>query len=399
MNERIILHSDVNNFFASVECCLRPELKNLPVAVTGNPEKRTGVILAKNEIAKSFGVKTGQTIYEAKNLCKDLICLPPHYEKYEKISKQLHEVYLKYTDLVEPLGLDECWLDVTSSSKLLKKTGEEIALEIKEYIKNNFGFTVSVGVSFSKIFAKLGSDLKKPDAITVIPKNKFKEITYHLPLNSIIGIGKRLEKKFTKINIKTIGEFCNLKPTFINSIMGKNGIKLLENLLGRENDAVKCYFLEIPPKSIGNGTTTIKDIYNRNDIEKVVTFLADKISKRLIKKSYQAKTLSVTLKTAELTKLRKSCSFPPTFASEVISERIMYIIDSFFDYKLPIRAIRIRASNLTKIDKNKQLSFFENKKENTAIGIEQITEKYGTDAIFRASENAEYINRKNHTEE
>lgn len=156
MKERVILHSDVNNFFASVECSNRPELKDKPVAVTGNPKKRTGIILAKNEIAKKFGVSTGQVIGEAQAICPDLVCLPPHYDLYEEISEKLHQLYLQYTNLVEPLGLDECWLDVTDSLKYLKMTGKEIADEIREKVKKEFGFTVSVGVSFSKIFAKLG---------------------------------------------------------------------------------------------------------------------------------------------------------------------------------------------------------------------------------------------------
>ena len=174
MKDKIILHVDANSFYASVECARHPELKNLPVAVSGNPKKRNGIILAKNEIAKKFGVKTGQPIFEAKKLCPELICLPPHHALYEQISKQLHQIYLEYTDLVEPMGLDECWLDITSSKKLLHKTALQIANEIRERIKSEFGFTVSIGVSFSKVFAKLGSDLKKPDAVTVLSKTNFK---------------------------------------------------------------------------------------------------------------------------------------------------------------------------------------------------------------------------------
>lgn len=399
MNERTILHSDVNNFFASVECQNKPELKNKPVAVTGAPEKRTGIILAKNDIAKSFGIKTGQTIYEAKRLCPELVCLAPHYSLYEQISQKLHQIYLEYTDLVEPLGLDECWLDVTSSQKVLKKTGEQIAYEIKERVKKQFGFTVSVGVSFSKIFAKLGSDLKKPDAVTVIPKSKFKEIVYPLPLNSIVGIGHRLEKKFKLININTIGEFCNLSKNYINSLMGKTGVRLLENLQGSEDDKVANYYHLTPPKSIGNGTTTIKDITSREDIEKVLSFLAEKVSKRLIGQNYQTKTITVTLKSNTLEKFRKSNTFPPTFASSVLLREAMTILDSFYDYSQPIRAIRLRASNLESISAHKQLSLFDEKAEKSSIGIKNITSKYGSDAIYRASETQSYINRKNHTEE
>lgn len=396
---RTILHSDVNNFFASVECATRPELVGKAVAVTGNPEKRTGIILAKNEIAKKAGVKTGQTIYEALQICPELVCLAPHYSKYEEISKRLHEVYLEYSDLVEPLGLDECWIDVTSTQKILHKSGEQIANELRARIKKEFGFTVSVGVSFSKIFAKLGSDLKKPDATTIIAKDKFKEITYHLPLDSIVGIGKRLEKKFRLINVHTIGEFCALDKEFIRSLMGITGVRLLDNLRGSEEEPVQNYFTLTPPKSIGNGTTTIKDIKSRAEIEKVLSFLAEKVSKRLISGGFAAKTISVTLKSSTLEKFRKSQTFNPTFASDVLLSHAMEIVDSFFAYNCSLRALRLRASNLEKVDKARQLSFFDQKEEKKAIGIQKITQKYGSDAIYRASEAESFINRKNHTEE
>ena len=242
MKERTILHSDVNNFFASVETVSRPELKDKPVAVTGNPKKRTGIILAKNEIAKKYGVATGQAIWEAKVLCPDLVCLPPHYDLYEEISQKLASIYLEYTDFVEPLGLDECWLDVTDSIKYLGKNGKEIADELRHRIKEEFGITVSVGVSFSKLFAKLGSDMKKPDATTCIPKCKFKEMTYHLPLNVIVGIGRRFEKKFNKMNIKTIGEFVTLPDTFLKELMGKTGVELKADLLGVRESLVQNYY-------------------------------------------------------------------------------------------------------------------------------------------------------------
>lgn len=270
--ERTILHSDVNNFFASVECADKEELKNKPVAVTGNPEKRNGIILAKNEIAKKQSVKTGEAIWQAKQKCPDLVCLPPHYDLYEKISLKLHELYLDYTDFVEPLGLDECWLDVTNSLNYLQKTGKEIADEIRERVKEEFNITVSVGVSFSKIFAKLGSDMKKPDATTVISKENFKQMTYNLPLNSIVGIGNRLERRFQNMNVVTIGDFVNLSQDIIRPIMGKTGIELQEKLSGRLIEEVPCYFNLSLPKSIGNGTTTVIDITKRSEAIKIANF-------------------------------------------------------------------------------------------------------------------------------
>lgn len=395
MKERVILHSDVNNFFASVECSNRPELKDKPVAVTGNPKKRTGIILAKNEIAKKFGVSTGQVIGEAQAICPDLVCLPPHYDLYEEISEKLHQLYLHYTNLVEPLGLDECWLDVTDSLKYLKMTGKEIADEIREKVKKEFGFTVSVGVSFSKIFAKLGSDLRKPDYTTVISKNDYKKITYNLPLNSIVGIGRRLEKKFSSIDVKTIGDFVKLEDAFLSHLMGINGTNLKKALLGENIDEVADYYTLPPPKSVGNGTTTIEDIIKRKDIEKVVYFLAEKVSSRLIKHKVVAGTLSLTIKTNKLEKVHKSMKIKPTNSVKELASLTMEIADKIWNYDFPVRAIRLRASTLTNANAL-QLSFFDSKKDFSQVA-EEINRRYGK--IELASNMSKFINTSKHSQE
>ena len=397
--ERTILHSDVNNFFASVECADKEELKNKPVAVTGNPEKRNGIILAKNEIAKKQGVKTGETIWQAKQKCPDLVCLPPHYDLYEKISLKLHELYLDYTDFVEPLGLDECWLDVTNSLNYLQKTGKEIADEIREIVKEEFNITVSVGVSFSKIFAKLGSDMKKPDATTVISKENFKQMTYNLPLNSIVGIGNRLERRFQNMNVVTIGDFVNLSQDIIRPIMGKTGIELQEKLSGRLIEEVPCYFNLSPPKSIGNGTTTVIDITKRSEVVKVVAFLCEKIAIRMIKRKFEARTITVTIKTTDFQKYRHSKTVMPMQSYEKIFDNAMELLDSFWNYNKKIRAIRVRVSSLTNTDTYKQLSMFEDDKIKLTESLEQIKSKYGKDKIFIASDGFSFINRKTEQEE
>lgn len=399
MIERVILHSDVNNFFASVETVHRPELKDKPVAVAGDPEKRTGVILAKNEIAKKFGVKTGQPIFEAKKLCPDLICLPPHHSLYEKISKQLHQVYLEYTDLVEPMGLDECWLDITSSKKLIHKTALQIANEIRERIKQEFGFTVSVGVSFSKLFAKLGSDLKKPDAVTVISKANFRQKTYHLPLNSIVGIGRRLEAKFANMNILSINDFIKLDDSFLLSITNKTCVELKHDLLGASGQPVKSYF-ELPPsKSIGNGTTTIKDIVSKAEIETVVHFLAEKVSARLIDEKFVAHTISISVKTNELKTFGHSKKMPATNSALLLANAAMALLDEFWKYDLPVRAVRIKASDLENTENGTQLTFFDTKKNNLADTINKINKKYGEKAIYNASETKNFINKRTFEED
>lgn len=396
MKERVILHSDVNNFFASVECATRPELKDKPVAVTGNPEKRNGIILAKNEIAKSYGVKTAQTIGEAKALCPELVCLPPHYDVYEEISMQLHNLYLDYTNFVEPLGLDECWLDVTDSLKFLKMTSKQIADELRKKVKDKFGFTVSVGVSFSKIFAKLGSDMRKPDFTTEISKSKFKEITYPLPLNSIVGIGRRLEKKFASIDVYTIGDFVKLDDDYLDGLMGITGLRLKQDLLGEREEPVADYYTLPPPKSVGNGTTTLKDIVTRDDVKKVVYFLAEKVSYRLIKHKVKAGVLSITLKDKDLKTYHKSQKVVPTNSIDNIAKGCMALADKIWKYNYPLRAIRIKGSMLTSANVW-QISMFDDVKPDISETLRFINDKYGK--IELASSMAEFINKNSHPQE
>lgn len=396
MKERVILHSDVNNFFASVECATRPELKDKPVAVTGNPEKRNGIILAKNEIAKSYGVKTAQTIGEAKALCPELVCLPPHYDVYEEISMQLHNLYLDYTNFVEPLGLDECWLDVTDSLKYLKMTGKQIADELRAKVKEKFGFTVSIGVSFSKIFAKLGSDMRKPDFTTEISKSKFKEITYPLPLNSIVGIGRRLEKKFASIDVYNIGDFVKLDDDYLVRLMGITGLRLKQDLLGEREEPVADYYTLPPPKSVGNGTTTLKDIVTRDDVKKVVYFLAEKVSYRLIKHKVKAGVLSITLKDKDLKTYHKSQKIVSTNSIDNIAKGCMALADKIWKYNYPLRAIRIKGSMLTSANVW-QISMFDDVKPDISETLRFINDKYGK--IELASSMAEFINKNSHPQE
>ena len=389
IKERVILHADVNNFYASVECSLKPELRGRPVAVTGNPKKRTGIILAKNEIAKSFGVKTGQVIGEAQALCPNLICLPPNYDLYEDISQALHNIYLDYTNFVEPLGLDECWLDVTNSLNYLKKTGKEIADELRARAKQELDLTLSVGVSFSKIFAKLGSDLRKPDCTTEIPYNKFKEITYNLPLDSIVGIGRRLNRRFSSIDINSIGDFVELEDEYLDNVMGITGINLKADLLGKRIVPVCDYYKLPPPKSVGNGTTTTQDIYTRQEIEKVVYFLAQKVSSRMIRHKVKGQTIYLSIKDKNLKTVRKSMKIHPTNEVKAIAKEAMKICDMIFKFNVPVRAIRLKMSSLSS-SHIQQLSMFDSQKGNFSQTTEIINQKYGK--IMLASNLSPFIN-------
>ena len=379
LKDRIILHVDANNFYASVECAFNSNLKNKPVAVSGDPTKRNGIILAKNQIAKSFGVLTGEAIWQAKEKCPNLICLPPRMPLYEEYSKHLRDIYKKYTHLVEPFGIDECWLDITETHKIFGFS-LKIASDIREEVKKSLNITVSVGISFCKLFAKLGSDLKKPDAVTCIYRENFKQIVYPLPITEIIGIGNRLEKRFNKLNIYTLGDITKTEDFILKKIFGIIGINLKQKLLGNDIDPVASSLQQQPPKSIGNGTTTTYDIFSEEEIKATVIFLAHQICPRLREQQLFAKRISVSIKDCTLKKQHHSRVLPfPTQTEREITYLTMQLINSFWKYKEKIRAIRISVSQLS--DANiQQISMFENyekRKNQFNQSLDKLNLKYG----------------------
>ena len=253
-NRQTILHSDMNSFYASVEMMLNPDLKGKAIAVCGSTEDRHGIVLAKSEKAKKYGVKTGMVNFEARQRCPELILVPPQYDQYLKYSKLAHEIYYRYTDQVEPFGMDECWLDVTHS---VVGSGLAIAEEIRQAVREELGLTVSIGVSFNKIFAKLGSDMKKPDAITVISPDDFKEKVWPLPASDLLYVGRSTEHKLSGFGIHTIGELAATPPEMLKRWFGVNGIKLWHYANGTDNSRVMHKDFVSPVKSIGHGITWV----------------------------------------------------------------------------------------------------------------------------------------------
>lgn len=402
MEERIILHCDLNNFYASVEMLKNPEYKNKPLAVTGNPKKRTGIVLAKSPIAKKMGVKTGDAIWQAKQLCPSLICVPPDFETYGKISKKVHEIYLKYTDKVEPFGIDECWLDVTKSQKLFGGV-KNIANLIKEDVKHSTGLTISVGASFSKMFAKLGSKLAGNDEINIISKIDYKQKVWPLPVGKLIFVGRKRLIQFKKMNIVTIGDLANFDSNVIQEKFGVSGLYLKQIASGTEPDEVANYNNLKQIKSIGNGTTSIIDISSTQQAKQIILYLCDMISKRMREKGFSALTLHLSIKDNQFNYLGKSYTFnTPTCCSSTLAKYATNIFNTIWNFKTNknlIRAIRIAASNLittTNCAVQESLFFnFEenNKKENKEITLDKIKNKYGVGKIKRAILlNASHIN-------
>lgn len=394
--KKIILHCDVNNFFASCECALNPSIKDQPVAVTGEVTKRNGIVLAKNEIAKRFGVKTGDVIFEAKRKCPDLICVRPHHKIYEKYSRRIRAIYEEYTDKVEPFGIDECWLDITDTVKFFG-SALDVANTLRQRIKEEIGVTISVGISFTKTFAKLGSDMKKPDAVTIISPENFKEKTYKLPLGSIIGVGKKMEAKLNKLNIFTLGDLASFDENIIKRKFGIVGERLQKNVQGVGDDEVQNIENYKVVKSVGNGTTTLVDVKNKKEIRSVVMFLCDEIATRLRNKHLTGSTISVSLRRNDLIWISKSHTIlKSTNLSKDIYNTAMEIVDQIWNEVCPLRSIRITVSNLDSED-NYQLDLFDTDRNRKTLenAIDKIRQKYGYNSITPLlSKNDRLINQQ-----
>lgn len=387
---RAILHSDLNNFYASVECMKDPSIKDKAVVVCGSIKDRHGIVLAKNQIAKQLGVKTGQTLWEARNLVGNvpLVEKEADFKLYKQISKEVKAIYANYTDRVESFGIDEAWLDVTHSG--IFGSPLYIAKDISEKIKKKFNLTVSIGVSFNKVFAKLGSDMKKPDAITEIPYNNFKNIVYPLPVKDLIYVGRQTEKKLNKIGIEKIGDIEKVGKIVMKNILGKWGEYLYDFATGNDKSEVKRICDKSVIKSVGNSTTVYRDLHNENEIISVISILCDSISSRLKDYGiYKARTIGLSLKDFNLESYHKQIKLD--YAS---SNSIDFLIKAKELLKIiwnhiPIRSIGVWVTDF--IENSEQLSLFnyvnkQDKNYKLDVTIKNLKEKFGHNIIHRAVE-------------
>lgn len=389
MAERIILHCDLNNFFASVSLLSNPTLYDLPVAVCGSVEARHGIVLAKNEIAKKYGVKTAEAVWEAKRKCKDLVILPPDYKKYNEYSRAARKIYERYTDLVEPFGIDECWLDVTGST-LLFGSGEEIAEKIRKDIKRELGITISVGVSFNKIFAKLGSDMKKPDAITVIDKDNFKSKVWPLPASDLLFVGKRTAQKLTENGIFTIGDITLCDDGMLNRLFGKNGSLLKQYASGLDNSPVTPFDKNYKPKSVGRSTTPDHDIKSREEVWQILLTLAEEVSDELRRTGLYAHGVQIhTRDTALKVKETSHATDSPVNSALLIAKYGMELFDKSYNWALPLRSVGIRAINLNSGGAVQEDLFGKTEKQEKIEKIENsvfaVRDRFGKKSIKRGS--------------
>lgn len=385
--KKVILHCDLNNFYASVECLYNPKIRNHPVAVCGSKKDRHGIVLAKNYIAKKFKIRTGEATWEAQKKCPNLIVVPPNYSLYLNISNTVKNIYKYYTNQIEPFGIDESWLDVTGSIGLFGN-GLDIAHEIIKRIKNELGITASVGVSYNKIFAKLGSDMKKPDAVTLISKENYKNIVWPLPICDLLYIGPSTWKKCVKIGIITIGDLANTPESFLSSKFGKWGTTLWNFANGFDLSEVATFDYDFPVKGIGNSITSPRDLLNDEDVKIFIFMLTEAVSKRLRSNNMNAKTVQLWIKDTKLKGfIRQGTLDNPVNSFSEISKKTLEIFENSWIWPNPIRAMGIRATNLSTADTYIQLSLFEDENIKNALldsCIDNIQNRFGNEKIKRA---------------
>lgn len=387
--DRIILHSDCNCFYASVEMLHHPELEGLPLAVGGDPEARHGIVLTANYIAKRKGVKTGMALWQAKAACPDLIFVPPRMDLYLRFSRMAREIYLEYTDQVENFGCDEAWLSV-EKSRSIKGDGMTIAKEISDRIKTELGITVSIGVSWNKIFAKLGSDYKKPDAITLISRENYKRIVWPLPASDLLYVGRSTSRKLSSVGIRTIGELANADPSHLHSLLGKMGYVLHGFANGLDDSPVTTDGYHAPVKSIGNSTTTPRDLTCDTDVKIILMALSESVAARLRKNGFCAGVVEISIRDNGLFSFTRQVKLKrPTNITDEIMKAAYGLFQSHYFWEHPIRSLGVRGSNLTLDHMPVQLSLFTDeelreRQERLDRMTDEIRRRFGYFAIQRA---------------
>ena len=385
---RVILHSDMNNCYASIELLHHPELRGKPLAVGGDPEARHGIVLAKDMIAKKAGVKTGMALWQARQVCPDIVFVPPRMDLYLRFSRLAHEIYADYTDQQEAFGVDESWLDVTHSASC-KGDGYAIAQEISQRMKDELGITVSIGVSWNKIFAKFGSDYKKPDAITVITPENYQDIVWRQPVEDLLYVGRATKRKLNGYGIQTIGQLAETDPELLHRWLGKMGYVLSMFANGQDQTPVNQEHYEAPIKSIGNSTTTPRDLVTEEDVKIIAYVLSESVSARLRENNFKCNVVEISVRDNELysfTRQQKIKS--PTNITGEIAETAMKIFHENYRWQKPIRSIGVHASSLISANTPVQLDLFLNeqrreKEHKLDMAVDVIRRRFGFDSIQR----------------
>lgn len=391
--DRVILHCDLNSFYASVELLEYPALRERPVAVCGDPNSRHGIILAKNEAAKRYKIQTAETVWQARKKCPELILLPAHHDKYHHYSKLVNAIYGQYTDLVEPFSVDESWLDMTGSLHLFGGDEKALADHIRHRVREELGLTISVGVSFNKTFSKMGSDYKKPDATTLITRENFQKLLWPLPIGDLLFVGRSAAKTLGDIGVKTIGDLARSDPKAIAALLGKQGSILYEYATGAEHAPVIPSSQMPGPKSVGNGLTFPRNLQGWEELRAGVTMLSDEVAARLRHLELKCSTVNITIRDPAFKDISRQKQLPsPTYLSRELSQAAMELLSSSWSIGAPVRALTVTAQNLLPADQaGEQLDLFSpdasprrQKVEKLERAMDSIRDKYGKTAIASA---------------
>ncbi|MBQ6483257.1 MAG: DNA polymerase IV [Anaerolineaceae bacterium] len=360
---RLIFHCDCNNFFASCEILERPELRDVPMAVAGDPENRLGVVVAKNELAKKRGVKTTDTVWQAKKKCPGIVFVPPRHHYYKQISDRVNAIYHDYTDFVEPASIDESYLDMTGAPEFYHLSPRELADSIRERVKKEIGITISVGVSFNKVFAKMGSDYKKPDATTVITEDNFKEILWPLPVSDLLFAGRASVEALNKKSIRTIGDLAAQPKARIQELLGKGGEMLWQYANGLDAEPVRKWGEKPEIKSVSRGMTFKRDLVTKEEIMTGVSVLVDEIAASLRSHQLKGSVISVQIKAPDMRSISRQTSLDhATYLQHEIQQVAMDLIESNWRIgeRAPIRAFTVGVTKLIPAaEETEQVSLFD----------------------------------------
>lgn len=395
MPDRDVLHSDINCCYAQIECQARPELRGKPVVVGGDEEARHGIVLAKNLIAKRAGVKTAMALWEARKACPGLVVVPPDYRLYMDVSRRAREIYYDYTDRVEPFGPDEAWLDVTGTRRCLGLSPAEIAREVSERMVAELGISVSVGVSWNKIFAKFGSDYKKPDAVTVITRENYREVVWQAPVCDLLYVGPATERKLHSSGIDTIGQLACASDELLRNRLGKMGFVLRGFARGQDATEVKPYDRDAADvmreiKSYGNGLTAPRDICDPQSAKAYVWMLAESVAQRMREGRARARTVSVGARAADdLCTRSRQCKLPvATDVTLEVARAAWGLLRELepLDASHPLRGIHVRASDLEPADADLQASLFDPLPRRTEMreldaSVDDLRRRYGNKCV------------------
>ncbi len=388
MKDRTILHSDINCCYAAIEHLHHPELAGKPLAVGGDPEARHGIVLTADYIAKKHGVKTGMALWQAKQVCPEINFISPRMDLYLRFSKMAHEIYGEYTDLQEAYGIDESWLDVTDSVNI-KGDGYKIAQEISNRMKSELGITVSIGVSFNKIYAKLGSDYKKPDAITTMYRDEFQKKAWVLPASDLLYVGRSTSAKLQKLGIRTIGDLARTDGKILHSQLGKMGDILWAFANGYDDSPVKYEDAHAPIKSIGNSTTTPRDLVNEQDVKIVLTILAESVAARLRENGFKCRVVEISVRDNELFSFTRQRKIDhATNVTREIAEEAFRLFQENYNWQKPIRSVGVRGADLVNDNYWEQIDLFSSvefreKQMKVDTAVDDIRRRFGFYSVQR----------------